>query len=101
MKTTATNTGISFKEFIKNCYVEDYDGVVFNIIYNNDEEVYYKVDTYNGWKITEVEGVDSYLNDAQREVLFLQIDEVKEDKGMDTSDFEHPSIAGGIYTQTY
>lgn len=93
-------TTILFKEFIKNCYVENYGDSIYHIIFNDDYDVSYSVDT-NGWSITDYNNVQDGLNDAQREVLFLQIDNYKKDDTIDTSDYEHASISGGIYSQTY
>lgn len=98
MKNTNTLPKTTFKSFLANCYVEVKNDKVYNLVMNGDEETYVTIDISNGWKITEKSNIDVW-NEAQRELLFCKIDAHLETP--DTSDYEHPSISGGIYNHNY
>ena len=94
---------LNFRRFINDSYVEHNIGNLYSIVSSTDSELFVVVDADNdnGWNITENEHflID---NDAKRELLYSKIDGYMEDSQMeDSSDYEHPSIAGGIYNELY
>lgn len=97
METIAKTSKITFKDFITNCKVSDCGGGDYAVNYGYDTDLGYNVNISDAWIITDSYGVQEDLNDAQRELLFLQIDEYKEDNSIDTSDFESPWVTTGEF----
>lgn len=93
----------NFRNFINNCYVDHSKDNVYDVVSNTNEELFVRVNKVD-WGVYEIVENDflDIDNDAKREVLFSKLDEYFEElKGPDTSDYEHPGIAGGIYSDYY
>ncbi len=92
---------MNYRRFINDSYVDHVQGTEYDIVSNVDEEVYVRVDMCNGGVIVLNESllIDS---DAKKQLLFSKVDEVIGDNEVEMeSDYEHPSIAGGIYSNIY
>lgn len=103
MKTTLTNTKISLNRFLAICDIEVVTNNDFTAVSDLFPEVYINVNITEGvYRIDECEGVEKPWNDNQIKILFDAVEEkFNELNGVDTSDYEHPSIAGGIYNGLY
>ena len=91
---------INFRKFINDCYVE-YEGFErYHVISSKDDEVSVTVNASN-WEIETNDSNIDIDNDAKRELLFSKIDDYIEDnKPANEDDYEHPSVAGGLYGNT-
>lgn len=101
MKTASQIRTKNFNKFINDCYVEHSIGNEYNVVMNGDDEIFVRVESLgnHAYRIVENDffNIDS---DAKREMVFLRMDEyLKEQEREDASDYEHPSIAGNIYSQ--
>lgn len=100
MENTATSRKVNFRKFINDCYVEHNIGNIYNVVWASDYEVGVCVDV-STWTITENDFL-TIDNDAKRELLFSKIDAfMEEERPVDVSTYEHPSVAGGLYSNSY
>lgn len=92
----------NFRKFINDCYVDHSKDNFYDVVSSTDEELFVRVKRLD-WNIYEIIENDFFEidNDAKRELLFSKVDEFLESKEEpDTSDYEHPSVAGGLYGNT-
>lgn len=101
MKITSQIRTKNFRKFMGDCYVDHVMGNEYDVVSSGDEETFIRVRSLgnHAYRITE----NDFFNinsDAKREMVFLRMDQYfKEQEREDNSDYEHPSIAGDIYSQ--
>lgn len=93
----------NFRKFINDCYVDHSIGNIYHVVSNVDEEVFISV-RHLGDRQYEIEENSFFdiKNDVEREMVFLKIDSFLDELEPEKpNDYEHPGIAGGIYSDYY
>ncbi len=80
---------IPFNNFIKNCEVTRNNKHEFDIV-GFEEEIFFRVDISNGWKIVRNEGVELPSSDAATQILFNKIDVLIEEEAPLEMEYESP-----------
>ena len=101
MKTTAINTGISFKEFITNCEVSVCGTCDYAVNYGDDTDLGYNVNTSDKWVITNSYGVQEDLTEWQIKDLMDMVSDFIKNDSVDTSDYESPWETEGVFPPNF